>query len=213
MSYDLIIVTRSEPNLRQMTQDCITSCCVRTIVVETSGEPVYYEGVEEYVLYEGEFNYNRALNMGLERATGDIQILANNDLLFYEGWEAIGDYMKDLGYDSGSAWFDGCVFPFGAHVYEGMGIAHQLTGWCLFVTKEAIKKIGKLDERVDFWYSDNLYAEQLRYHKLRHGLFCNVRVDHLGSRTLKTMPIKIQRHYSAGQIGKYKICQRQNLMS
>ena len=197
-----------------MTQDCIDSAGeLNVVLVETSGSRVEYRGVNTYVMYEGEFNYHRALNMGLQFANSDIHILANNDLLFHEGWDAIGYYMKEMGYDSASAWFKGSVFPTGPYVYNGMSIGQHLTGWCLFITKEAMQKIGKLNEGVDFWYSDNLYAEQLKAHGLRHGIFCNVRVDHLGSQTLAKMPIKIKREFSLGQLGKYKLCQRQGSMN
>ena len=122
--------------------------------------------------------------------------------------------MINNGFDCASAWFNGCQFPQGDFIYEGYEIAYHVSGWCLFITKEAYKKIGKLDERVDFWYSDNLYANQLKEHGLRHGLFCNARVDHICSQTLNTMPMKIKREYSLGQLAKYNnLCKKQEKIS
>lgn len=69
--------------------------------------------------------------------------------------------------------------------------------------KETIQKIGQLDESMEFWYSDNVYADQLKANGLRHGLFCNIQVDHLGSKTLKTLPYRDQRKYSINAKAKY----------
>jgi GT2 family glycosyltransferase len=90
------------------------------------------------------------------------------------------------------------------NIYEGYYIGTLLTGWCIFVTRSCIEKIGSLDETYSFWCSDNAYADQLKAHGIRHGLFCNVRVDHLTSATLKTLPVRKQRKYAYGNINKYR---------
>ena len=107
--------------------------------------------------------------------------------------------MKQYGFDSASVLSNDPrqrAFERGDFIYEGYNIGVHVTGWCIFVTKEAIQKIGQIDESYDFWYSDNVYANQLKAHGLRHGLFCNIQIDHLGSKTLKTLPIRQQRRYS-----------------
>lgn len=71
-----------------------------------------------------------------------------------------------------------------------------------------LKKIGKLDESVVFWYSDDLYACQLMAAGIMHGLFCNVRVDHIASKTLKKQSNRMQRFYEIGEGHKFKIRQR-----
>lgn len=213
MYYDLIIVARSSSErLIRMTQNCINSAGDCNVILIETGDNYEYYGVNKLLRYTGEFNYHHALNMGLQFASNGIHILANNDLVFYDGWERIGEDMEANGFDSASAWYQGCKFPAGDHIYAGYDIAVHLTGWCLFITKEAMNKIGKLREDVEFWYSDNLYALQLREHGLRHGMFCNVRVDHIGSQTLKTMPLKIMRQYSEGQIAKFnKSCRERRV--
>lgn len=212
MTYDLIIVAKSStPALTQMTQNCIDSAKAdHVILVETGTGNTNYSGVDTTIHYKGDFNYHRALNMGLDMIKGDVHILANNDLVFYD-WRSIGEDMINNGFDSASAWFDGSRFPQGDFIYEGFAIAEHLTGWCLFITAEALNKIGKLDEGVDFWYSDNLYALQLKRHGLRHGLFCNARVDHIGSQTLSTMTLRLKRHFSHGQLAKFNYAQRQRV--
>ena len=203
MTYDLIIVAQSTtPRLVQMTQDCIDSSKADNVILIETGTAVDYSGVDRVVRYAGDFNYNRALNMGLEYANNDIHILANNDLIFYN-YKTIGEDMISHGFGSASAWYNGCAFDQGSYIYEGYNIATHITGWCLFITSEALSKIGKINEKVEFWYSDNVYADQLKAAGIRHGLFCNARVDHIGSQTLSTVSVKLKRYYSLGQLPKY----------
>lgn len=89
MTYDLIIVSQSIPTLIPVTQQCIDTARADTddinvIVVET-GEPYKYPGADIHLKYEGQFNYNRALNLGLKHVKGDVHILANNDIIFHSG--------------------------------------------------------------------------------------------------------------------------------
>jgi glycosyltransferase involved in cell wall biosynthesis len=210
MIYDLIIVSQSKGDLIQVTQNCIDSARLdgvdlNIIVVET-GQPYRYN-VDKIIEYNGEFNYNHALNLGLKYAKGDVHILANNDIIFHKGWSVIGDLMKSNDYHSASAVSSGHKGYTGNFIYEGYNIGIHLTGWCIFMDKYCLEKIGTLDESVAFWYSDNLYACQLIRAGIRHGLFCNVQVDHMTSKTLKAQNRQIQRMYQLGELGKYKLRQ------
>jgi glycosyltransferase involved in cell wall biosynthesis len=206
MVYDLIIVVSSQnKKLIDITKRCIDSARVdvpdlHVIVIETWGKPYSYPC--EVVQYTGQFNYNRALNEGIKRAKGDVFILANNDIFFHPGWSVIGDLMLSNNFGSASA-LSGMHLRRGYRkedcIYPGYAIGSILTGWCLFVTCETIRKIGKLDETNTFWYSDNAYAEQLKAKNIRHGLFCNIQVDHLESSTLRMLPYRQQRKYTKKQ--------------
>ena len=212
MYYDLIIPTQSKSSLIQMTQRCIDSARkeadVNVIIVE-SGDPYKYEGISKTIEYNGEFNYNRALNLGLKYAKGDVHILANNDIYFHEGWSKIGELMQLNGYHSASAYAPHLkMFQQGEHVYEGYHVGYVFTGWCLFMDNYALEKIVKLDETVNFWFSDNLYALQLEASGIKHAMFCNVRVDHLCSQTLQKQPSRLQRQYQLGEYSKYIARQR-----
>lgn len=210
MKYDLIIVSKSTPELKKFTLQTITTALrdkadVNIIIVETSGKKVDYPSAE-IVMYSGQFNYNRALNLGLTKAKGDIHILANSDLVFCKGWSQIGEQMLMNGFDSASALSEDrrqLAFKRGDWIYPGFEIGKHLTGWCIFVTKECIKKIGKLDETFEFWYSDNVFADQLQANNLRHGLFCNVQVNHVTSVTVRSIPPIEQRKYTRDAIPKY----------
>lgn len=191
-----------------MTQNCINSALADTkdinvIIVET-GQPYKYENVSKFIEYNGPFNYNRALNLGLKYVKGDVYILANNDLIFREGWSKIGELMRLNDYHSASAisgdQLNGHDKSF---IYEGYHVGTILNGWCIFIDKFCLDKIGKLDETCNFWYSDNLYACQIEAKGIRHGLFCSCQVDHMVSQTLKKQPSRIQRQYQTGERGKF----------
>ncbi len=217
MKYDLIIVAKSSSkDLIQVTQNCINSARadgadMNVIVVETSGCVVKYDGVDQVVSYEGDFIYNRALNLGLKYAEGDIHILANNDLIFLPGWSKIGDIMIANNLDSASALSEDPRQKYllrGEYIYPYNEIGKFLTGWCIFVTRECIKKIGSLDESFNFWYSDNVYGDQLIKAGLTHGLVCNVQVNHITSATLMTVPLKLRKQYSYDNVLMYKIIKK-----
>jgi hypothetical protein len=212
MFYDLIIVSQSKGNLIQVTQDCIDSARMEdadlnVIIVET-GEPHKYEGADEYINYTEIFNYNHCLNLGIKQAKGDIYILANNDIIFQPGWSNIGELMKVNGYHSASL-ISGHQTMFQRNfIYEGYHVGYIFTGWCLFADRYCIEKIGQLDEAVSFWYSDNLYACQLKSVGIKHGLFTNYQIDHLASKTLSKQPSRLQRQYQIGEMHKFLNRQR-----
>lgn len=218
MTYDLIIVTQSKGDLIQVTKNCIESARqdnaeLNVIIVETFEKHDYDCNIN--ILYNEPFNYNHALNIGLQYAHSDIHILANNDIIFHKGWSQIGDLMISNDYHSASIMgpaIDG--IQHGDHVYEGYTIGKHVTGWCIFMDKYCLSKIGQLDETCSFWYSDDLYACQLRQAGIKHGLFCNLQVDHMTSQTLIKQNTQMQRKYQLGELAKFRhrqkyyLCQR-----
>jgi glycosyltransferase involved in cell wall biosynthesis len=213
MIYDLIIVTQSSPELIPITQRCIDSARADTkdinvIIVET-GEVYKYDFVDTFIKYEGVFNYNRALNMGLSHTKGDVFILANNDLIFHPGWSLIGELMRLNGYHSASAKAGHQKqFQAGDFLYEGYHVSITLTGWCIFLDKFCLDKIGSLDETCSFWFSDDLYGCQIRAAGIKHALFCNCRVDHIASQTINRQRSRIKHDYQIGETRKYVNRQR-----
>ena len=199
MKYDLIIVSASkDASLRKMTQDAIDSCLadgadVNVILVETF-QDTKYRGVNTYIFFNGEFNYNHCLNLGLKHRKGDVQILANNDIVFMPGWSSIGYTMEYVDKDHGKDRYLSAsalsnhprqrLFQRGDYAYEGYDICLYVTGWCLFVSSKVWDIIGPLDETYRFWYSDDAYVAQLKRKGIKHYLICNVVVNHYISRTL-----------------------------
>ena len=212
MTYDLIIVTQSKGDLIQTTQNCIDSAMqdkasLNIIIIET-GSLWPYKGADQIVPYGSDFNYNHALNLGLKYVKGDVHILANNDLIFHKGWSEIGNLMLSNGYHSASILSQNLNgFQRGDFVYEGYVIGKHITGWCIFMDRFCHSSIGQLDETCSFWYSDDLYACQLRKAGIKHGLFCNLQVDHITSRTLIKQSSQLQRKFQTGEY--YKFRQRQ----
>lgn len=209
MRYNLIIVACSSSNqLIGYTEECIASALqdvadVEITVVET------YAKIHPYkcniIQYTGDFNYNRALNIGIRNSREcDVYILANNDIKFHKGWSVIGDLMSYFGFGSASALAGGKGVLSGDYIYEGYQIGSILLGWCIFATSDTIRRIGSLDETYEFWCSDNVYADQLRGAGVRHGLFCNVRVDHIESATLRSVSLRTKRRYTFNSLNKYK---------
>lgn len=191
-SFDLIMVVASkDASLIEMTQTAIDSCRadgadVNIIIVETFNIHKY-RNVNIILKYEDEFCYNRCLNEGIKYAKNDIVILANNDIYFQPGWSTIGETMLKNDYLSASALSTDPrqrVFRRGNYAYEGYRVGYHITGWCIFAQRKLFDIIGRLDERVSFWYSDNLYAEQLIAKNIKHALICNVTVLHYTSKTL-----------------------------
>ena len=80
-----IVAASKDAALQKITQEAIDSCLadhvpVNVILVETFKE-FPYRRVNKTIFYNGEFNYNHCLNLGLNYSTGDIQIMANNDII------------------------------------------------------------------------------------------------------------------------------------
>jgi GT2 family glycosyltransferase len=201
MTYDLIIVSQSNGDLVEVTQNCINSARqdgaeLNIIIVET-GNPYKYD-VDKIIEYNGVFNYNRALNLGLRYAKSDIQILANNDIVFHKGWSVIGGLMRDNKYLSASAISGNINHKTLSRglAYEGYEVGLLLCGWCIFTMKEIWPIIGRLDERYQFWFADNAYAKQIKEKKIKHALICTVQVDHLCSKTLVKQDRSIQKRYT-----------------
>ena len=209
MRYNLIIVAcSSSKELIRMTEECIVSALRDAVDLEITVVETYkhYPYNANVLMYSGDFNYNRALNLGISLSREcDIYILANNDIKFYPGWSAIGQSMYDSGFGSASALSNKHrgIEP-GNYIYAGYNIGVFLAGWCIFATSQTIKTIGKLDETYDFWCSDNVYADQLKLAGIRHGLFCSIRVDHVENATLKTVPMRTRKNYTLHSLNKYQ---------
>lgn len=176
------------PELRAMTENAIRTCgCAEVIVIEK--QPIEYAGAITIRNNDLEFNYNRALNYGLQVATGDYVALCNNDLVFFPNFKYIEEIMKLNDIHSASPYTlnQRNFVPAGNYKVDGFEIGKILCGWCIVISRHALKLIGKLDETYDFWYSDNAYAEQLKDVGISHSLICNVFIEHLESTTLKTL--------------------------
>lgn len=157
-----------------------------------------------------EFNYNRWLRHGIRYSSGaEWVVLCNNDLIFQTGWfTAIMQAYELLGREikSFSPWDDGThpqMFKYQHPYYIGTRVAYEVAGWCLVIRRDTLDRIH-LDDRVQFWYSDNIYIDQLTALGEKHALIRSSEVFHLRSRTLNTLPPAEQRRITIHQAVKYQ---------
>lgn len=141
-----------------------------------------------YYRYSGHFNYHRIMNTGIAMSKAPYVCLCNNDLMFTKGWaSALLRHADKYPSMSPRCPKSHPAMKYPKKTYEGYNVGSHIAGWCIFIDRKVFDTIGKLDESVDFWYSDNLYAEQLKKHGIRHALITDSVVWHLhgGSNTLK----------------------------
>ena len=146
--------------------------------------------------YDFEFNYNKCLNLGFSVCNSKYVAFCNNDLSFRDNW---AKNAVAAGYLS--------VSPSPKHTFRGViedyKIGKQVLGWCIIVDRVVMDRIGGFDYPVNFWYSDNVYAEQLKAAGIKHALVGNSIVRHLESQSLrKVVKGKVR---SDMQKGQYKI--------
>lgn len=193
---DVIIVADSTRfDLRQMTRNCVRSCWMseqrvdmNIIVVDGNKRSQGFEFTKT-VTYDFEFNYNKCLNTGLAYGSAPYVAFCNNDLFFHKEW--FTKTIKAMGGEFHSA--SPYKYAWRAELArkEGYEVKKEVLGWCLVAKRSMIDKlvspygtVGKIDEDVTFWYSDNVYIEQVRRSGFRHCLVYGAHVTHLGSRTL-----------------------------
>jgi hypothetical protein len=179
--------------LRAMTQATINSLITsepgmefNIVVVDGNKQTLGFENAKT-VTYDFPFNYHKCVNLGLTYGDSDTVAICNNDLLFDPLWltktlAAMGDKYLSASPNNKTSTVEGII--------EGYKVASVLLGWCIVLKRRIFEMIGKLDEVVNFWYSDNVYGEQLRRAGIKHILVLHARVLHLGSRTLRAVKNK-----------------------
>ena len=213
--FDIVLVVKSsEPELISMTQDCINSLrkCEKTIkfniiIIETHTFRGYEDVNLQLVFIKSNFNYNEALNYGFSFCHNQHILFCNNDLIFHEGFDLALKAGFDAGYLSLSPFnWRGVTGEITTDVefLEGYRIGSRIMGWCIAVDRKIFDSIGKFDDGVEFWYSDHLYAHQIKKAGIKHALCIHSFVDHLESRTLNLCSLAESVEKQIGQIPKYE---------
>lgn len=197
---DVILISNAKSDsYKDLTKFAINSCLENTsnvnIYVVEQNKDVEYDEPVKTINYEFDFNYNKCINYAVKNyCKSEFICFANNDVYFHEQW---ADYLLNnvpKKYLSASPY---------CHASHGKGKMHYtetandisnynvgkcIAGWCIFVHRSVFEIIGQLDEGVLFWYSDNLYKDQIKYHGIKHVLVYDSKVTHLGagSNTLKS---------------------------
>lgn len=157
-------------------------------VVETNQEVNYDDFPTRHhtikTLYTDEpFGYHTYLNVGLEHCKSEWSCLCNNDLEFTKYWATIlvktcqqapNTMISASPCNPKEPWHN----QHKDTLAMGFTVREHIAGWCLFQHRDVLKKIGKLDERIKFWFADNYYSVMLQHHKIPHLFVGNSIVWH-----------------------------------
>ena len=212
---DIVILSYAkDEKLKKVTEYCIntllkseTNFHFDIVVVESMPGIVYNAPVKTlHLINEPVFNYNRFANAGIDFGHNENIVFCNNDLEFKRGWATElfkydYDSMSPISLTSGSQ----AKFRQSKQPIFGYDIAQHISGWCIATKRSIWKAIGGLNEDYTFWFSDNIYAEQLKQHKLDHFLVPTSVVNHLdgGSNTLNTVDRVLKEDMTYNQARKY----------
>lgn len=219
---DICIISWAKtPELEQVTKAGIESLLQSedkdkikfNIIVVESNENVKYDYPDTKTLYTKEpFNYNGYLNFAVQQGKSPYILLANSDLTYEKGWASniIAEMEKNSKLLSASPFcpqlYQSQYFA-SSNTHYGYRVRVELNGWAIFQKRSIYEKIKELDTGVEFWFSDNILADQLIFHKIQHALVVNSVVNHHASNlgiTGKTILDKQKMdEFTTGQHAKY----------
>jgi len=155
------------------------------VIIESNKALKPHQFEHTQTLYpEEKFGFNKYLNIGINATSNKYICLCNNDLVFHPGWAgAFLDYIKELNTD------DFVLSPFCELSHPHFsdlpkpveGYWGYFAGHCFFTTRSALKKIGPLDEKINFWYADNDFLNILQREHIPHYFVRKSWVTHLKS--------------------------------
>ena len=86
MKTDILIIAASKNDeLIKITQNAIDSCGMANVYVIETHSIHKYKGAK-VLKYSGQFNYNKCINFGISKTSGDVIGVFNNDVLFTKNW-------------------------------------------------------------------------------------------------------------------------------
>lgn len=200
---DVIILANAKtPQLEAMTNNTILSCLsganelpINIIVIEQN-ENVKYPNATT-IHKTGDFNYNGSANFGAQRGSSEWIMIANNDLIFKNGWLhsllAAGHPLVSPKHSRHPRQKDIIENT------EGVDCGTHFSGWCFMIKRELWKVMGGFDECVNFWFSDNCVIEQVLKLGVTPMLVPSSIVEHLVSTTLKGLGINEQDDFTWAQ--------------
>jgi hypothetical protein len=188
---DVVMLSRADTDdLRAMTQHAVDTCIaganslpVNVTVLEQAAD--CHGVVTKYqhattVHMPKEFNFNRFANAGARMGSADWIMVANNDLIFYDGWLHALLAVNHL-----------VVSPRCPRVHSdvtenrvGDRTGQDFSGWCFMIRRSLWELIGGFDECVEFWTSDDVVIQQLKAVDVLPMLVATSTVEHLRSVTL-----------------------------
>lgn len=127
------------------------------------------------------FNYNKALNLAVGCCEGYWHCFCNNDVIFDKNW--LTEILKVSQINSDIDSFCPKYSDIQPDIDIGYICNKQMLGWCFVCKHSVLAKIGRFDERFDFYFQDDDYIEQLRLHNIKHASIKASIVTHLGQKT------------------------------
>lgn len=223
---DIVIISYAKnEELERVTRDGINSLIKNSsnsciIYVVESNPDINYDDYNEYtskhkvitIHPEEEFGYHKYLNIGRRAGNSKYVALCNSDLTFEKGWDSeiikvMEKYPEVL---SASPWCPQTQkdnTPHGNRVYMGHRVRSEVAGWCIFQQRKIYDIIGELNEGVKFWFSDNIYADELRLRGIKHALVPKSIVNHhdgnLGKTGNSAIDEKTKQEYCMGEQPNY----------
>lgn len=185
---DVVMLSKAEDeSFRKMTQKAIDTCIsgangmpVNVIVVEQVPGVTYKDAF--VVEQTGQFHYNRFANIGAKSGSAPWIMVANNDLIFEDGWL---HHLLSAGHPIVSPHNPGDRRQGGlSRNSVGDVNGRHLSGWCYALERSLWEQIGGLDEDFFGWCADDAVIEQVRAVGIKPMLVPKSRVRHLMSKTL-----------------------------
>lgn len=144
------------------------------------------------------FNYNRFANIGAEIGSAPWIVVANNDLVFHEGWLhpllAAGHPLVSPKCPRSEKQAEIVTNTMGP------GTGKHLSGWCFMISRELWDEIGGFDTCVNGWCSDDVVIQQAWQQGTAPMLVPQSIVEHAVSQTLKTRSVEEQESLTWGQL-------------
>ena len=187
---DVVILSKaSTAQLRRMTQRTIDTCVagantlpIGITVVEQVKNIRYKQAATIY--RPGDFNYNQFANDAAARGSAEWIMIANNDLVFRDGWLHHLLAAKHP-FVSPKCPNDQRQTSITENT-EGDVTGRHMSGWCFMITRDLWEQIDGFDEDVAFWCADDVVIEQTRKLKIQPMLVPAAEVEHAQSLTFNT---------------------------
>jgi len=189
---DVVILSKADQGRTHlMTQRAIDSCIagagnipVNIIVIEGGVHSAYKNAT--VIEHRVTFNYNKFANLGASNGSAEWIMVANNDLVFNEGWlehllAANNDVVSPREPSD----------PRQSNIKKntsGYVTSMHFSGWCFMIRRTLWDKIGGFDTDVSFWCSDDAVIEQVKAEGVMPMLVYKSVVDHFTSITLRSLP-------------------------
>lgn len=214
---DVVILSNAKtPALKELTQQTIHTLMYsekagtfNIIIIEQAD--VSYPKTQT-IHIPGEFNYNQFANIGILKGRAPFICVANNDLLFQQGW--FSEMMRQKASPVMSPKNPGDRRQADIRVAEGgYEVGRHFSGWCFVIRRTTWEMIGGLDEDFPFWCADNATVEQLKAIHVSPVLVPNSLVRHLASQTLATLGQIEKEEKTTTQVRKFNQKYNQNLFN